>query len=456
MSTVVIDLYESGILISDGKRILANSPACALVDTPTDILVGNAAEKQMHLRPQDINTGFWADLGGQSTTRHAVSHAELALHHLQFAWSLLDRQDHDALLAVSGTLRKRELGLALGICEKLDISVLGIVNKAVLAIPGPVPEARLVWLAVLQERTILSLVAQDRKQVSASRPGRVIPYGLQSLMQVQAKWIAAAFVRETRFDPLQKGEDEQLLYERLPHWLATLQSLESVGCELHTEGQSHRIQLHRNEVLGINQAVFEEIAICLSELLPDHKVAIVCSPTCNQVFGLNEFLKNLPGCVTLGTDPTRIARQALRYREQICTGDKAVHYTTTLRWDKSTRVELLEPNSGLLASLPNCPTHLLIGSDAWPLGEKQELQLTRDHHEIRLALDPVCNESGVCRIQKKSMRIELRHLKNYKIRLNDRRLSEPQTVQSGDRLRIDGYRNEVLFIKVQEHETPHS
>ena len=454
MSTVVIDLYDSGILISDGKRILANSPACALVETETSILAGKAAEQQMHLRPQDISTGFWADLAGQSTTRHAISHAEIALRHMQFAWSLLDRQDHDAILAVSGTLRKQELGLVLGICKKLDIPVLGIVNKAVLAAPGPVADARLVWLAVLQQRTILTLVAQDRKQVSATRPAKIIPHGLQSLIQAQAKWIAAAFVRETRFDPLQKGEDEQSLYEKLPHWLATLQSLESVGCELHSGGQNHRIQLHRNNILKINQAVFEKIAIQLSELLPDHKVAIVCSPTCNQVFGLNEFMKDLPGCATLGTDPTRIARQALRYREQISTGNESVHYTTALRWDKTTRPELLEPNTGMLASLPNCPTHLLIGSCAWPLGVKQELRLTKDHHETRLALDPVCNESGVCRIQKKGMRIELRLLKDYSVRLNDRRLTEPQTIQSGDRLHIDGHRDVVHFIKVQEHETP--
>jgi len=455
VSTVVIDLYDSGILISDGKRILANCPSCALVETETSILTGKQAEQQMHLRPQEISTGFWTDLAGQSTTRHAVNHAEIAFRHMQFAWSLLDRQDHDAILAVSGALRKQELGLVLGICEKLGIAVIGIVNKAVLAVPGPVPKTQLVWLAVLQQSTILTLVSQDRKQVSATRPGRVIEHGLQSLIQAQAKWVAAAFVRETRFDPLQKGEDEQRLYERLPHWLATLQSIESVGCELHSDGQGHRVQLHRKDVLEINRAAFEEMAISLSELLPDHKVTLVCSPTCNQVFGLNEFLKDLPGCAMLGTDPTRIARQALRYHEQISSGDATVHYTTALAWDKSTRPELLEPNPGLLASLRNCPTHLLIGNRAWPLGPKQELRLTKDRHEIRLELDPVCNDRGICRIQKKGMRIELRHLKEYKVRLNDRLLSEPQPIQSGDRLRIDGYRGTIHFIQVQEHEASH-
>lgn len=455
MATVVIDLYDSGILISDGKRILANCPSCALVETETSILAGRQAEQQMHLRPQQISTGFWTDLAGQSTTRHAVSHAEIALRHMQFAWNLLDRQDHDAILAVSGALRKQELGLVLGICEKLDIPVLGIVNKAVLAVPGPVANARLVWLAVLQQCTILTLVSQERRQVSASRPGKVIAHGLQSLIQAQAKWIAAAFVRETRFDPLQRGEDEQRLHEKLPHWLATLQSIESVGCELHSDGQGHRVQLHRKDVLEINRAAFEELAVSLSELLPDDKVTLVCSPTCNQVFGLNEFLEDLPGCALLGTDPTRIARQALDYREQIRSGDAAVHYTTTLTWDKSARPQVLEPNPGFLAGLRNCPTHLLIGNRAWPLGPKQELCLTKDRHEIRLALDPLCNDRGICRIRKKGMRIELRHLKDYKVRLNDRLLSEPQPIQSGDRLRLDGYRGTVHFIQVQEHEAPH-
>ena len=454
MSTIVIDLYDSRILISDGRRILANSESCALIESPTSILTGNAAEQQMYTRPQEISTRFWADLSASSTTKHAVSHAEIALRHMQFVWSLLDRQDHAAILAVSGTLSKQDLGLVLGICEKLAIPVLGIVNKTVLAVPGPVSSGSLVWLDVLQQCTVLTNVSQDRQGISASRPGKVLPQGLQSLYQALAKWIAGRFIDETRFDPLQKVEDEQQFHERLPQWLATLESIESVGCELHSARQGHRIQLHRKEVMDINRLAFEEIAIHLSELFPGSKVGIVCSPTCNQVFGLNEFLKDLPGCATLSTDPTGIARQALRYREQIGTEETPVHYTTSLTWDRKTRPWALETTTGSLTALSNCPTHLLIGSSAWPLGPKQEIRLSKDHHETRLTLDPVCNESGICKISRTSLRIEIRLLRNHQVKLNDRPLTATRPLQAGDRLHIDGHRGEVHFIKVRGYETP--
>ncbi len=454
MSTVVIDLYDSCILISDGKRILANSAACALVESTTSILTGKAAEQQVYMRPQEISTRFWAELSARSTTKHVVSHAEIALRHMQFAWSLLDRQDHTAILAVSGTLSKQDLGLVLGICEKLPIPVLGIVNKAVLAVPGPVTNGTLVWLDVMQQCTVLTKVSQDRKKVSASRPAKVLPHGLQSLDHALAKWIAGTFIAETRFDPLQKAEDEQRFYEKLPEWLATLGSIESVGCELHSAGQGHRIQLHRKDVLAINRFIFEKIAMHLNDLFPDGKVGIVCSPTCNQVFGLDESLKDLPGCATLNTDPTGIARQALQYQEQIGTEDTSVHYMTSLTWDRKTRSQTLETNTGSLAILSNCPTHLLVDSCAWPLGQEQEVRLLKDHNTTRLTLDPACKERGVCKISRIGLRIEIRLLKDHRVKLNGRPLTTPRPLQVGDRLDVDGHWEEVRFIKVPDHETP--
>ena len=50
MATVVIDFYDSGILISDGNCILVNSLSYALIAANNSIIVGDLAEQQAYLR----------------------------------------------------------------------------------------------------------------------------------------------------------------------------------------------------------------------------------------------------------------------------------------------------------------------------------------------------------------------------------------------------------------------
>ena len=177
MSLLVIDLYDSGILVSDGDRVLADSTSCALIEPDQPIQTGRMAVQQACFRPQDICTRFWSRLPDRSATRHEVPHAEIALHHLQSVWERLDRPDHAAILAVSGTLDRQDLGLVLGICEKLSIPVRGIVSRAVLGLPGPAPARALAWLDVLQAHAILSELQQDHKGVSRPRSRHTHPPG---------------------------------------------------------------------------------------------------------------------------------------------------------------------------------------------------------------------------------------------------------------------------------------
>ncbi|MDE0249842.1 MAG: hypothetical protein OXK72_02400 [Gammaproteobacteria bacterium] len=453
MSMLVIDLYDSGILISDGDRVLADSTSCALIEPGQPIQTGRRAVQQACFRPQDICTRFWSRLPDRSATRHEVPHAEIALHHLQSVWERLDRPDHAVILAVSGMLDRQDLGLVLGICEKLSIPVRGIVSRAALALPGPAPVRTLAWLDVLQTHAILSELQQDHKGVSARAPVTLIPQGLPALNHILAKRITRLFIAKTRFDPMQKPDDERQFIEKLPRWLATLEQEESVVCRLQGTGQALRIRLDRHEVLDMNRPVFEAIALRLAGLFQDRDaVAVVCAPSCRQVFGLEGFLKGLPGCAVLGTEPLQLARQALRYREQITARHAAVHYTTSLEWDRDTSPLTLDIHPGTLAELNNRPTHLLIGDQAWPLD--RELCLSARNGAHGLDLDPACGEGGLCRIASSGWLIEVRALHGHAVRLNGNLLTAPRSVQPGDALDIEGHPDALRFIRVCEHETP--
>lgn len=453
MFTVVIDLYDSGILISDGKRVLAQEASCAYIESDTSIHTCETAQRQACARPQDISTHFWSQLSQRSTTRHPVPHAEIALLHLQAAWARLERPAQRAILAVPGTHGRQDLGLVLGICEKLSIPVCGIVHRAVLAVPGPFPGCTLAWLDVLQQHTVLTELRHDRTGVSVPHPGALLPQGLQGLNHTLTKGIAGAFIANTRYDPLQKAEDEQRFREMLPRWLAVLESEQSVECTLRAAGQEHRIRLHRNEALEFSRGMFEALAERLGSLFRDRgALGLVCAPSCRQLFGLEAFLKGLPGCAVQANDPVDMAGQALRYAEQIATRDSSVHYTTSLAWDRDTSPQVLEVNPGSIEDLDNRPTHLLIGAQAWPLD--REVCLSAHNAEPRLSPDMACDENSLCRISRSGWLIEIQCLQDQVIRLNGEPLTVSRSVQAGDLLDIDGCPDEMRFIRIREHEAP--
>ena len=102
MPTVTIEFYDSGVRISDGKNILANSVSCALIESDNTILVGEQAEHQAHLRPRESSINFWGQLSENSDTKHVISNAEIAYRHLEHIWSLANYSNQDVILITYG------------------------------------------------------------------------------------------------------------------------------------------------------------------------------------------------------------------------------------------------------------------------------------------------------------------------------------------------------------------
>ena len=78
MPTIVIDLYDIGVLVSDGSQVLIDSASCALIESYESIIIGEPARQQARLRPREISTQFWGQLSSSSNTKLVVSNAELA------------------------------------------------------------------------------------------------------------------------------------------------------------------------------------------------------------------------------------------------------------------------------------------------------------------------------------------------------------------------------------------
>ena len=268
MSIVIIEFYDCGVRISDGKSILANSVTCALIESDKSIHVGEQAESQAHLRPRECSRFFWSRLSENSATKYSISNAEIALHHLKYLWNLASYVDHDAVLITPVTLDKRDLGLLLGICKKLSINVAGIIANATLAMQGPVKNCKAVYLDLLQQQLAFTEIIQSDAGVSLKQPSRTLNYGLQQFIKNNAKSIAKKFISETRFDPLYSANDEQQFFDKLPLWLTMLNDNHSIECKLSSNHKHYIITIENDQLQKENKQLYEELATYLNVLFP--------------------------------------------------------------------------------------------------------------------------------------------------------------------------------------------
>lgn len=446
MTTLVVDLYDSGVLVSNGDRILAKSESFALIESDSAIVVGDTAKLQAHIRPREVSTNFWGQLSSTSNTKHVASNAELAFKHLENVWKQIEKHNSDVILAIPNTFNKHDLGLLLGICKKIPITVIGIINKAVLALHEIPKKCGIIYLDILQQQIVLTEIAHKELFLSTPHSNLLIKKGIQSITKDLAKLISKQFVSQTRFDPLHIATDEQQFYDKLPMWLQQLESTDSTRCTISTNTSNYSIVLHKQSVLDCDQTLFNEISSSLMALSHEQQnLLIICSPACIQIFGLLDYLTSLPGCAINAINHVNLAKQALSYVEQIRAKDDQVHYTTSLTLQQSTEHQKIEFNPGTLLNFNKKPTHVLVENHAFPLSNI----LYIDHNRVDgVSINSECGENSLCKITVDQHAVSIESIGVINIAFNGSELIQPQSIQIGDRLHIDDNDNELIFISV--------
>jgi len=367
MATIGLELVDAALVaVRDGARAAA-SPGVALLD-PQGLLVGEAAAAAARLKPMLAVDRFWADLATDSLVKSAgkaVSHADLAHAHLSLLWNSIGRPGDQVVLAVPGTMRLHQVGLALGIASSIAMPVAGVVDTAVAACADLAARASVLHLDVQLHQAVLT----EMQGTSLLRRGRVeiAPRaGLKAMHSAWAQLISEAMVRRTRFDPLHQAASEQQLYQRLPGWLAALANQDAIDVAIETETGSFSATLRSEQFALAAEAYYAQlIELVHAGRRAGESVTLMLSSRATALPALRERFAALRDLELVTLPDTAPAAGAAAHVDEIGPADPPALATALQRRHPAAA-------AGRASRRPDsaCPTHVILDGRAHVIDER--------------------------------------------------------------------------------------
>lgn len=468
MAAIAIELNDAGIVVAGEEGFLtAPSPGFALLEG-SDLLVGDAARLSARLKPRRVNHRFWDQLTVDALPRpfpRSLGHADLVHAHLSAIWNALERQSADGgkaasvLLAVPGGYSSRQLGLLLGIARACEIPVTGMVDAAVAAVSLGARGKRVLHLDVTLHRVVWTEVESEGELIRG-RVEVVDTVGLISLWDSWMRRIADLFVRETRFDPFHQGTSEQLLYDRLPQWLAEIGRRGRTIATLTSGGSERSVELGLENLNSASQAQLEP-AIELGRSLAGSGEATSILVT-DRVAGIPGLTSKLSSIAEDGLEVLSegaAARGALLQRQHIDAPGSELTFVSRLPVATG-----LVAGEGTLAApvvVPareprEClPTHLLYGGVAHLITEvplRLGLAVAGESRGIELTGSTAGISRNHCSVYRSRGSVVVEDHSTYGTFVNGRQIKGTAEVAIGDRLRLGSPGQELLLIEVRRED----
>lgn len=319
MTIALLDLNDSNLQLWSGDYHL-QSPGYALL-RDGKYSFGAPARSAARLQPRDINTRYWWQMSTEALqpalgpARHTgdLVHAHLQELHQESG------QPAEVLLAVSGSLQREQLALLLGIVQQCPFDAVGLVNRSVALGSLYGGNGRLFHLEVQLHQAVISELASVNGQIELQRTVPLPGCGLLQMQERLIEIIAAAFIRQTRFDPRRKAASEQQLYDNLPDTLRTLEQDSEANLEVH----GYRARITRNDLSAAGQRLFDSAPDTMGILRPDDRVVV--DPVAALLPGLGG---HFPQMEVLETDSVRRALQL--HQQQLIKRGEALNFVTSL------------------------------------------------------------------------------------------------------------------------------
>ncbi len=319
MSIGVLDLNDCNVQLWH-EDTAVQSPGYVMFQDK-EYLFGSQARAAARLKPREINTRYWWQL----STEDLHPKLGLARHNGDLAHAHLQQLYQEAmcptevLLAVSGGMQHEQLGLLLGIVQQCPFEAVGLVNRSVALGSLYGRGERLFHLEIQLHQALISELAQHEQHIELQRTTPLPGCGLLQLQERLVELIAAAFVRQTRFDPRHKADSEQQLYDALPAALHALQN----SAETNLEVNGYRARISAQELQTAGKQLFDSTRETVGTLrTEDH---VITDPLAALMPGLTTLFERID---VLQADDVRRALHL--HQSQLVQHEQALNFVTTL------------------------------------------------------------------------------------------------------------------------------
>ncbi|MEA3232724.1 MAG: hypothetical protein U9Q05_13295, partial [Thermodesulfobacteriota bacterium] len=403
MASLGLELSDAGILVAGGEpaRLLPvdgkmfESPGYALSEKK-HLLVGKSAEGKAKLLPLQVNNKFWDQLNTEPLerkSRQAQNHAEIACAHLSLIWENVKMHGDDMMIAVPDYYGRKHLGLVLGMAQELSIPLRGFVPLPIAASLNPWPDAMLLHLDIHLHRFEITCLHQG-EELTREQSTDAQEINLEQLYRNWVESVAREFVRNTRFDPLQKAATEQALYNRLPAAFEILKVNSSFPFEISHGKHIYRITLSRDFLKRKSAPTYDEILNLIGQMRAAHgqndsRTVLQLTRRIGNLPGLKDTLSTIDNCEITELEPGAAAMGVLELVSRLPHrhDGHGVSYFTTRPWPLAARAGSRvapEKSPGRLRA-----THLLHRDVAYPLSGKPLIigsgeYPDREHRHIRI------------------------------------------------------------------------
>lgn len=434
MAMIGLELVDAALVaVRDGTRVAA-SPGVALLD-PQGLLVGEAAVAAARLQPVLATDRFWADLATDlqaPTTGLAVSHADLAHAQLSLLWNSIGQSGDQVVLAVPGSMRLQQVGLALGIAKSIAMPVAGVVDAAVAACAGLPAHPTVLHLDIHLHQSVLTQM-QGASLLRRSRVEIAPRVGMKAMLGAWAHLISEAMVRRTRFDPLHQAASEQQLYLRLPVWLAALSAQETIDVSIETDTRTFTATLRRDQFALAAEAYYAQlIDLVHSGRRAGEAATLALSSRAAGLPALRERLAALPDLEVVTLPETAPAAAAVACIDEIGPAEPPVLATALQRRYAAA------PGPAVRRTGAACPTHVILNGRAHAIDERPLVLGLGDGPGRRLVLGGP--QAGVSRLHCTLLRRDglavIRDHSRYGSFVNGEKVDGEAVLEVGDRLRL--------------------
>jgi hypothetical protein len=459
-----LDVSDGGLLgLAEDGAVVGPSPGCALVEADEPAF-GEEALRRSRLSPRLVASDFWSRLDAEPLGPpfpEGLSSADLVHGHLASLWGKAKAGTGEVVLAVPGVYDDRQLGLLLGIAQALAMPVTGLVDAAVAAASAGLHCERLLHVDVGLRRVVVTEVRQGASLVR-ERVVRLDRWGQDEVHDAEMRGAAAAFVRQSRFDPLHDAATEQALFDRLPAWLTALERDERATWSLPSAAGEAAIDVTRAEAEAWTARFAEELSQQVSVFKrAGEPLTVLVSAHADRLPGLAGRLAAVRGVEVVLLPVQAAAAGALRERDAIRSPRGAVRFVTQLPRPEAPEgtvggaALVLPPVAKPLPprDLGRRPTHVLLGPVARAITEEPLVVGTAPPspgRSLRLEGETAGISRAHCRIFESAGSAVVEDLSTWGTYLNGERISGRAVLAIGDRIRVGSPGVELLLVAAED------